>query len=136
MYFKIIVLKVCKFHRKTPVSESSLIKLQALRTPSLLKRDSNTGFFPRNLRNFYEQLLADHLRMTASCVYLRILRSFSEHLIYRATLRNWLFYLQVTEFQPPDTISQVLFKHIIQQRQVPIKRYWKSLKTIYEEVNL
>ena len=105
------------------MSEYSLIKLQALRTPSLLKRDSNTDFCPRNLRNFYELLLADHLRMTASCVYLKILRSFSEHLIYRATLGNCLFYLQVAEFQPPDTISQVLFKHIIQQRQVPIKRY-------------
>ena len=105
------------------MSEYSLIKLQALRTPSLLKRDSNTDFCSRNLRNFYEQLLADHLRMTASCVYLKILRIFSEHLIYRATLGNCLFYLQVAEFQPPDTISQVLFKHIIQQRQVPIKRY-------------
>ena len=31
------------------MSESSLIKLQALRTPTLLKRDSNTDFFQRNL---------------------------------------------------------------------------------------
>ena len=87
------------------MSESSLIKLQALRTPSLLKRDSNTGFFPRNLRNFYEQLLADHLRMTASCVYLRILRSFSEHLIYRAPLGKCLFHVQVAEFLPADTVK-------------------------------
>ena len=34
--------------------ESSLIKLQALRTATLLERDSNTGFLPWNLRNFYE----------------------------------------------------------------------------------
>ena len=45
MFFKIIVLKkVCKFHRKTLVSGSSLIKLQAPRTVTLLKRGSNTGF--------------------------------------------------------------------------------------------
>ena len=42
MFFKII--KVCKFHRKAPVLESSLIKLQALRTATFSKRDSNTGF--------------------------------------------------------------------------------------------
>ena len=35
--------KVCKFHRKAHVLESSLIKLEALRTAALLKRDSNTG---------------------------------------------------------------------------------------------
>ena len=45
MFFKIIVFKiiVCKFHRKASVLDSSLIKLQALRTATLLKRDSNTG---------------------------------------------------------------------------------------------
>ena len=85
--------------------EFSLIKLQALRTLALLKTDSNTGSFLRNLSNFYEDLLTEHLRMTASCVYLRILRSFSEHLIYRAPLGNCLFHVQVAEFQPPDTVK-------------------------------
>ena len=48
-----------------------------------------------------------------------ILRSFSDHLFYRAPLGNCLFHVQVAEFQPPDTIksiSQVLFKHFIQTR--------------------
>ena len=36
---------------KTVVSESFLIKLQAIRTAALLKRDSNTGVFLWNLRN-------------------------------------------------------------------------------------
>ena len=44
MFFKIIVFKVCKFLSKAPVLESSLIKLQALKTATLLKRDSNTDF--------------------------------------------------------------------------------------------
>ena len=44
MFFKIILFKVCKFLSKAPVLESSLIKLQALKTSTLLKRDSNTGF--------------------------------------------------------------------------------------------
>ena len=46
MLWKIIVLsKVCKFHGKAHVSESSFEKLQVLRNATLLKRDSNTGFF-------------------------------------------------------------------------------------------
>ena len=85
--------------------EFSLIKLQALRTLALLKTDSNTGSFLRNLSNFYEDLLTEHLRMTASCVYLRILRSFSEHLIYRAPLGNCLFHVQVAELLPADTVK-------------------------------
>ena len=46
--------------------------------------------------------------MTASCVYLGILRSFSEHLFYRGTLGNYLFHVQVAEFQPPDTVKNYL----------------------------
>ena len=54
-----------------------------------------------------------------------ILRSFSDHLFYRAPLGNCLFHVQVAEFQPPDTIksiSQVLFKHFILKRGVAIRR--------------
>ena len=54
--------------------------------------------------------------MTAFCVYLRILRSFSENLFYRATY---------FKFQPTDTvrnISQVLFKDFMQERQVAIRK--------------
>ena len=61
--------------------------------------------------------------MTTYCVYLRILRSFLEHLFYRAPLGDCLFHVQVTGIQPPDTvknkqttsISQVLFKHFIKK---------------------
>ena len=54
-----------------------------------------------------------------------ILRSFSDHLFYRAPLGNCLFHVQVAEFQPPDTIkriSQVLLKHFIQKRDLAIRR--------------
>ena len=43
--------------------------------------------------------------MTVFSVYLRILRSFSELLFYRAPLGNCLFHVQVAEFQPPDTVK-------------------------------
>ena len=38
------------------MSETSLIELQSLRTLTLLKRDSNTDFFQRNLQTFKETL--------------------------------------------------------------------------------
>ena len=54
-----------------------------------------------------------------------ILRSFSDHLFYRAPLGNCLFHVQVAKFQPPDTIksiSQVLLKRFIRKRDVAIRR--------------
>ena len=142
------------------MSESSLIKLQVLGTPALLKRDSSTYFllwilsinyfvedlwtavlkhqcaFSKHLiyrtspvaasnsfrfpacniikketpakmficefcKIFKNIIRQKHLRMTASCVCLWILRSFSGHLFQRAPLENCLFHLQVAEFQPP-----------------------------------
>ena len=41
-----------------------LIKLEAFRSPALLKRDSNTGIFLWILQNFYEQLF---YRTSADC---------------------------------------------------------------------
>ena len=63
--------------------------------------------------------------MTVSCVYLRIMRSFPEHLFHGASLGNCLFHVQVPQFQPPDAIkslSQVLFKDFIQKGDVSIRR--------------
>ena len=54
-----------------------------------------------------------------------ILRSFSDHLYFRAPLGNSLFHVHVAEFQPPDkikSISQALFKHLIRKRDVGIRR--------------
>ena len=78
-------------------------------------------FFTWILQNFYEHLLTEHLRMTAPCVYLRILRSFSEHLFYRAPY--FMYKLQNFNHQiQSETISQVLFNHFIQGRQVAIRK--------------
>ena len=49
--------------------------------------------------------MTEYLRMTTYCVYLRILRSFLEHLFYRVPLGNCLFHVQVTGIQPPDTVK-------------------------------
>ena len=38
--------------KQAPVSESSIIKLQVLKTLTLLERDSNTGFFTVNFVNY------------------------------------------------------------------------------------
>ena len=49
--------------------------------------------------------------------------SFSEYLFHTAPLENYLFHVQVTEFQPEDTvISRVLFKYFIQEREEAIQR--------------
>ena len=188
MFFKIVVFKVCKFLRKAPVLESSLIKLQALKTATLLKRDSNTGYLSwilwiaqkhlfcvedvwtagsetpvRLFKNtFFNRTFpvaaSDSFRFPPAALlkkglqqrrfsvrfakFLRtsfyrtppddcflclpvILRSFSDHLFYRAPLGNCLFHVQVAEFQPPDTIksiSQVLFKEFTQKRNVAMRR--------------
>ena len=54
-----------------------------------------------------------------------ILRSFSDHLFFRAILGNSLFYV-VAEFQPPGrlkSISQALFKRLIRKRDLAIRTH-------------
>ena len=50
------------FTRKHPRWNLFLIKLQAFRAATLLKRDSNTGVFLWILRNFINILFIEHLR--------------------------------------------------------------------------
>ena len=61
-----------------------------------------------------------------------IFRSFSDHPLFRAPLGNIYFmFIQVAEFQPPDkikSISHILFKHLIQKRDIAIGR--RSLHNI------
>ena len=65
----------------------------------------------------------NHLWITVSCVYLSILRSFSDHLFYRAPLANCLFHVQVAEFHPPHTkVPYMCFSSIIIQEEVAIRR--------------
>ena len=60
-------------------------------------------FFCEFCKLFTKIFWQKHLRMTASCVYLWILRSCSDHVFYRVPLGNFLFQVQVAAFQPPDT---------------------------------
>ena len=70
MLFKIIV-----FYKKTLVSESFLIKLQALRTSNLLKKDSNTGIFLRKTPN--------HLELNHSCNIKLFVLCFDMYFFYK-----------------------------------------------------
>ena len=88
-------------------------------------------------------LLTEHLLMTTSCVYLWILRSFSEHFFYREPPENsMLYHVQVAEFQPPDTVKsystdafQAFYKRTRSSHSKAFI-YLKSLKTVFEEVYL
>ena len=98
--------------------------------------------FYKIFKNIFRQ---KHLRMTASSVYLWILRSFSSHLFHRVPLGNWLFHLQVAEFQAAHTVKkhftsafQAFHTRRRRRRSCYSKAftYLKSLKIICEEVNL
>ena len=70
------------------------------------------------------------------------LRSFSDHLFYRAPLGNCLFHVQVTEFEPPDTVKKyftIAFQAFYTSTRSCYPKafiYLKSLKIICEQVNL
>ena len=108
MFFKMIIFKkFCKFHRKATVLESSLIKLQVLRTAALLKRDSNTGFLLWILWIIQKHLFCVEDLWTAGsetpvCLFKNTF--FTEHL-------QWLV-LAVSGFQP----AALLKKELLQRR--------------------
>ena len=96
--------KFSKFLRTLcfPAAASAGLRLPAC---NFVKKETPAKMIsPWILQNFQEHLLTGHLWMIASCVYLRTLRNFSEHLFYRASFHS-LFYVQVVEFQPPDTVK-------------------------------
>ena len=77
--------------------------------------------------------------MNSFCLYCWILRSFSEHFLYRTPLEVFLFHVQVSGFQSAYTItiSQVLFKHFVWDRKIASRRcsfnqsHWKlSMKKL------
>ena len=92
---------------------------------------------------FKNIFLSEHLQVTASCVYLWILRSFSDYLVYRAPLGNCLFHLQVAEFQPPHTVNknftcafQAFYRRRRRSGYSKAITHLKFQKIICEEVNL
>ena len=80
--------------------------------------------------------------MTASCVYLWILRSFSDRFFYRVSLGNCLFHVQVAGFQPLDAAKMYFtgaFEAFYTRKRSSYSKafiYLKFLKIFYEEVNL
>ena len=112
MFFKIIVFKiiVCKFHRKASVLDSSLIKLQALRTATLLKRDSSTGFLLWILWIIQKHLFCVKDLWTAgSEILVRLFKN-----TFLTELLQWLL-LTVSGFQPA-----ALLKKRLQQRRFSV----------------
>ena len=78
--------------------------------------------------NFAKSLRTSFVRTPPDDCFLCLsvnLKSFSDHLFYRAPLGNYLFHLQVAEFQPPHTVNKyftcALYKHFI-QKEVAIRR--------------
>ena len=97
------------------------------------KGDWSKDVYLWNLQIFWEHILTEH--------HLWILRSFSDHLFYKAPFRNCLFHLQVAEFQPPHTGKKYFtsaFQAFYTRRKSCSKAfmYLKSLKSICEEVKL
>ena len=96
--------------------------------------------FAKILRTSF--LLTEHLWMTTFCVYLWILRCFSEHFFYKAPLGICLFHVEVAEFEPLNTVKNYFagaFQAFYTRTRSSLSKefiYLKSLKTISEEVNL
>ena len=112
------------FCRTSPVAAAS----ESFRFPacSFIKKETRGKMFICEFCKIFKNIfLSEHLRMTASYVYLWIfsevyLWSFSNHLFYRAYMGNCLFHLQVAEFQLPHTVNKyftwrVLFRNFIQE---------------------
>ena len=121
-----------------------LLTVSSFQPATLLKTRAQQRCFSTNFAKFLRTpfLLTEHLQMIASCVYLWILRSFSEHLFYRPPLGNSLFHVQAAEFQPSDTAKNcstgAFQAFYTRTRSSHLKAfiYLKSLKIICEEVNL
>ena len=77
-----------------------LLKVSNFQPATWLKKRHRKRFFSVNFAKFLRKsfLLTKHLRMTASCVYLWILRN--------STSRKLLFYVLVAELQPADTVKK------------------------------
>ena len=96
------------------------------------------------LKNIFS--LTKHLRMTASCVYLWIMRRFSEHFFYRTPRGNCYFIYKLYDFNHLQPTSDTVKNYFTGAFQAFYTRsrgyhskvfiYLKSLKTVSVEVNL
>ena len=124
------VLKICsKFTGEHPCRSAMSIKLQS----KLIEITLGHGCSPKNLQHIFKTLFLKKTsgRLLLDCFFCLSVNfnMFFRTLFLESTSRNLLFYVQVAEFQPPDTvkiISQVLFKHVIQDREVAIPRFTRG----------
>ena len=149
-----------KFLRKVSVSESFLIKMQALRTAFFWQETTiqvfsckickflRTPFLQNIFRGSFWQFQASSLqfylkrdlRITASCVYLWILRSFLEYLFYITSAK---LLVSCTRCKSSTSrYSKKLFTGVFQAFYKTMKgsnskafMYLKPLKIIFEEIN-
>ena len=81
-----------------------LLTVSGFQPVSLLKERLSQIRFSVN----FEKLLTAYFDKTprddCSCIYLWVLKSFSQQLVYRAPMGNCLFHVQVAKFQPPDIV--------------------------------
>ena len=149
IYERLLLKHQCAFS-KTPIFTEHLqwllLTVSGFQPTALLKKRLGEKCLCEFWKIFWEHLLSEHHRMTASCFCLWTLRSFSDHLFYRTPLGNCLFHLQV-QFQPPHTVNKYFtctFQVFSTRRRRRRRRssYWKaflylkSLKIIGEKVNL
>ena len=82
-------------YRTSPVAASDSFRFQA--SNFIKKETPSKTFICESCKIFQNIFRQEHHWMTASCVYLWILTSFSDHLFHRAPLGNYLFHLQVVK---------------------------------------
>ena len=85
-----------------------LLTVSGFQPATLLKKRLQQRCFSVNFENVLRTsfLLTEHLRMTASCVYLWILNSLSEHFFIKHLWETAnSYYVHVAEFQPLDTVK-------------------------------
>ena len=138
---RFFLVKFAKFLRTPCFTEHLqwlLLTVSGFQTAAWLKRRLRQRYFSVNFvrRRFFDTTLPDDFFN----VYLWILRSFSEHLFYGASLGNCLFHVQVAEFQPPDSVKnyftdafQALYTRMRSSHSQTFI-YSKLLKIICEEV--
>ena len=100
---RLFPLKLTKLLRAPCFTENPqwlLLRASSFQPATLLKKRIRNRCFAVNLAKFLRIsfLLTKHLRMTASCVYLRILRRFSEHFFYRVPQGNCYFIYKLQNF--------------------------------------
>ena len=119
-----------------------LLTVSAFQPASLLKKRLRQRClsvnFAKFLRTSFDRTPPYNCFLCLSVNY----EKFSDHLFYIAGSGNYLFHVQVSEFQPPDTVKNYFTSAFqafyIRERSGYLKPfiYLKSLGIICEEVNL